>query len=151
MLAKITIADYMTSHLLTLKHDTDVSVAIKLLLSHQITSAPVLDDAGKFIGMFSEKDCMKVVLETSYNQGLSGVVSDFMSDDLASVSADASIVDLAEKFEQSTERSYPVFDEHDLIGIVSRTDVLKALVSIRIKYDVDGDVIHLFERLCVDE
>ncbi|MEO1899722.1 MAG: CBS domain-containing protein, partial [Methylococcales bacterium] len=88
-------------------------------------------DAGKFIGMFSEKDCMKVVLETSYNQGLSGVVSDFMSDDLASVSADASIVDLAEKFEQSTERSYPVFDEHDLIGIVSRTDVLKALVSIR--------------------
>ncbi|HIF53885.1 MAG: CBS domain-containing protein [Methylococcales bacterium] len=131
MLAKITIADYMTSHLLTLKHDTDVSVAIKLLLSHQITSAPVLDDAGKFIGMFSEKDCMKVVLETSYNQGLSGVVSDFMSDDLASVSADASIVDLAEKFEQSTERSYPVFDEHDLIGIVSRTDVLKALVSIR--------------------
>jgi len=131
MLAKITIADYMTSHLLTLKLDTDVSVAIKLLLSHQITSAPVLDDAGKFIGMFSEKDCMKVVLETSYNQGLSGVVSDFMSDDLASVSADASIVDLAEKFEQSTERSYPVFDEHDLIGIVSRTDVLKALVSIR--------------------
>ncbi len=131
MLAKITIADYMTSHLLTLKHDTDVSVAIKLLLSHQITSAPVLDDAGKFIGMFSEKDCMKVVLETSYNQGLSGVVSDFMSDDLASVNADASIVDLAEKFEQSTERSYPVFDEHDLIGIVSRTDVLKALVSIR--------------------
>ncbi len=131
MLAKITIADYMTSHLLTLKHDTDVSVAIKLLLSHQITSAPVLDDTGKFIGMFSEKDCMKVVLETSYNQGLSGVVSDFMSDDLASVNADASIVDLAEKFEQSTERSYPVFDEHDLIGIVSRTDVLKALVSIR--------------------
>jgi len=131
MLAKITIADYMTSHLLTLKHDTDVSVAIKLLLSHQITSAPVLDDAGKFIGMFSEKDYMKVVLETSYNQGLSGVVSDFMSDDLASVSADASIVDLAEKFEQSTERSYPVFDEHDLIGIVRRTDVLKALVSIR--------------------
>jgi predicted transcriptional regulator len=131
MLAKITIADYMTSHLLTLKQDTDVSVAIKLLLSHQITSAPVLDDAGKFIGMFSEKDCMKVVLETSYNQGLSGVVSDFMSDDLASVSADASIVDLAEKFEQSTERSYPVFDEHDLIGIVRRTHVLKASAPIR--------------------
>ncbi|KAF3977721.1 MAG: CBS domain-containing protein [Methylococcales symbiont of Iophon sp. n. MRB-2018] len=130
MLAKITIANYMTSHIMTLKQDADVSVAIKQLLDHKITSAPVLDSSGKFIGMFSEKDCMKVVLETSYNQGMSGIVSDYMSKDLSSVVATASIVDLAEKFQHSNVRSYPVFDGNNLIGIVSRTDVLKALVSI---------------------
>jgi predicted transcriptional regulator len=130
MLAKITVADYMTSHIMTLKQDADVSIAIKQLLSHKITSAPVLDESGKFIGMFSEKDCMKVVLETSYNQGMSGKVLDFMSNDLSSVNAEDSIVDLAEKFQESSVRSYPVFEDTKLVGIVSRTDVLKALVSI---------------------
>ncbi len=129
MLAKITTADYMTTRIMTLKQDADVAVAIKQLLDHKITSAPVLDDAGKFIGMFSEKDCMKVVLETSYNQGMSGKVSDFMSKDVTSVTVETSIVDLAEKFQESSERAYPVFDHTKLVGMVSRTDVLKALVS----------------------
>ncbi len=130
MLAKITTADYMTTRVMTLKHDADVAVAIKQLLDHKITSAPVLDDSGKFIGMFSEKDCMKVVLETSYNQGMSGKVADFMSQDLSSVSVETSIVDLAEKFQNSSVRAYPVFEHTNLVGMVSRTDVLKALVSI---------------------
>lgn len=130
MLTKIAIADYMSSHIVTLKQDVNVLVAIKQLLAHKITSAPVLDESGKLVGMFSEKDCMKVVLETSYNQGESGVVADYMSRDLLSVDAHSSIVDLAEKFQQSQARSYPVFEQHKLIGVVSRTDVLKALVSI---------------------
>jgi len=131
MLAKITIADYMTTNIMTIKADTEASSAIKQLLDHKITSAPVLDASGKLIGMFSEKDCMNVVLEISYNQGMSGRVSDYMSTDLTSVEAEFSIVDLAEKFKSSSVRSYPVFDDNKIVGIVSRTDVLKALVSIR--------------------
>lgn len=131
MLAKITVADYMTTNLMTIKPETEASSAIKQLLDHKITSAPVLDGTGKLIGMFSEKDCMKVVLEISYNQGMSGRVSEYMSTDLTSVDAEFSIVDLAEKFQGSSVRSYPVFDDSKLVGIVSRTDVLKALVSIK--------------------
>ena len=130
MLAKITIADYMTKHIMTVKPDTDALAAIKQLLSHKITCAPVLDESGKLVGMFSEKDCMKVVLSASYNQGMSGKVADFMSKQILSVNAESSIVDLAEKFQDTTLRSYPVFDDNSLVGIVSRTDVLRALVSI---------------------
>ena len=79
MLAKITIADYMTRNIMTLKQDADVLATIKQLLSHKITCAPVLDPSGKLVGMFSEKDSMKVVLDASYNQGMSGIVSDFMN------------------------------------------------------------------------
>lgn len=131
MLAKITIADYMTKHIMTLKQDTDVLVAIKQLLSHKITCAPVLDPSGKLVGMFSEKDSMKVVLDASYNQGMSGKVIDFMNKKILSVNAESSIVDLADKFRDSSVRSFPVFDDNKLVGIVSRTDVLKALVSIK--------------------
>ncbi len=130
MLAKITIADYMTKNIMSVKKDTDALSAIKQLLSHKVTCAPVLDDTGKLVGMFSEKDCMKVVLSTTYNLGMSGKVEEFMSTEVLSVDANSSIVDLADKFQVSSIRSFPVFDDKKFVGIVSRTDVLRALVEI---------------------
>ncbi|GAB4265131.1 MAG: hypothetical protein Kow0065_15940 [Methylomicrobium sp.] len=130
MLAKITVADYMTKkNMVTLKEETHVVDAIKLLLDHKITCAPVLNNQGKLVGMFSEKDSMKVVLESAYNQGAAGKVSEFMTQDVVSVNVDASIVDIAAKFKDSSIRSLPVFDDSELVGVVSRTDVLKALVN----------------------
>ncbi|MCF6202113.1 MAG: CBS domain-containing protein [Methylococcaceae bacterium] len=131
MLAKITIADYMTKNIMTLKQDADVLTTIKQLLNHKITCAPVLDPSGKLVGMFSEKDSMKVVLDASYNQGMSGIVSDFMNHQVVTVEAGSSIVDLADKFQDSSVRSFPVFENSKLVGIVSRTDVLRALVSMK--------------------
>ncbi|MCK5926425.1 MAG: CBS domain-containing protein, partial [Methylococcales bacterium] len=70
MLKEITIASYMAKQIVTLKQDTEILAAINQLLSHRITSAPVLDDNGKLLGIFSEKDCIKVALETVYNKGI---------------------------------------------------------------------------------
>jgi len=130
MLAKITVADYMAKKLVTLTQDTPVIDAVKKMLDHKITCAPVIDSKGHLIGMFSEKDGMKVCLDSVYNQGVSGKVGDYMTTETVSVEADFSIVDLAEKFQKSPVRSIPVFDEGVFVGVISRTDVLKALVSI---------------------
>lgn len=131
MLTKISVADYMTKRMVTLSKETDVIDAIKKMLDHKITCAPVVDKQGHLLGMFSEKDGMSVFLESVYNQGMSGKVGDFMSSDIISVDSESSIVDLAEKFQTSSVRSFPVFEEHDLVGVISRTDILKALVSIK--------------------
>lgn len=130
MLAKITVADYMSKRLVTLTKDTGVIDAVNKLLDHKITSAPVVNERGQLLGMFSEKDVMSIVLEAAYNQSMSGKVGDYMTIEVISVDADSSIVDLAEKFEQTIVRSFPVFQDHDLVGIVSRTDVLRALASV---------------------
>lgn len=129
MLAKITVEDYMSKRLVTLTKDADVIDAVNKLLDHKITSAPVVDQRGQLLGMFSEKDVMDIVLETVYNQSMSGKVGDYMTTEVISVDADSSIVDLAEKFQQTSVRSFPVFQDNDLVGIVSRTDVLRALAS----------------------
>lgn len=130
MLAKITVADYMTKRLVTLAPDANVIDAIKKLLDHKITCAPVIDQRGHLLGMFSEKDGMRVFLESVYNQGMSGKVGDYMTTDTISVDAESSIVDLAEMFQPSSVRSYPVFQAGELVGIISRTDVLRALADI---------------------
>ncbi len=129
MLAKITIADYMSKRLVTLGKETDVIDAVNKLLDHKITSAPVVDQRGHLLGMFSEKDVMNIVLEAVYNQSMSGKVGDYMTTEIISVDAESSIVDLAEKFQQTSVRSFPVFQDNELVGIVSRTDVLRALAS----------------------
>ncbi|MEY3190993.1 MAG: hypothetical protein RIS10_1110 [Pseudomonadota bacterium] len=130
MLAKITVADYMAKRLVTLTKDNNVIDAIKKLLDHKITCAPVIDSKGHLIGMFSEKDGMKAFLESIYNQGMSGKVSEYMTTDTVKIDAQASIVDLAEKFQQSSVRSFPVFQEGELVGVISRVDVLRAFVTI---------------------
>ncbi len=131
MLAKINIADYMTKNITTLKKETDIFAAVKQLLDNKLTSAPVLDESGKFIGIFSEKDCIEAILDASYNQGASGKVVDFMSTETNSVQAESSILDIAEKFKTCSERILPVFDDDQIVGLVSGADLLKALISIR--------------------
>ena len=129
MLAKLTIADYMTRNVFTRKKNVSVVAAIRAILDHKITSAPVIDDEGRLIGMFSEKDSIKVVLDAAYNQDMGGSVEEFMATNIETVQPEDNIVELAERFQNSAMRSFPVMDEDKLVGVISRTDVLRALVS----------------------
>lgn len=131
MLAKIAVADYMAEHVTTVNPDTDVAVAFKRMLDHKITSMPVIDGQGKLVGMFCEKDAMKVVVESAYNQGMTGKVNEFMSTDLMTVDAEETLVDVAAKFQNQHIRSFPVFSEGKMVGVISRVDVLRALVASR--------------------
>lgn len=131
MLAKIAVADYMSEHVATVKPETDVAVAFKIMLDNKITSIPVMDGQGKLVGIFSEKDGMKVVVESAYNQSMSGKVGDFMSKDLLVVDAEESLVDVAAKFQNTPIRSFPVFQSGQMVGMISRVDVLRALASPR--------------------
>lgn len=130
MLAKIAVSDYMSTRIITVTPDTDVSQAIKKLLDHKITSVPVVDERGKLVGVFSEKDGMKVVIDSAYNQNMAGKVKEFMTKDPVIISAETGLVDVAEKFQDTTARSFPVFKDGELAGMISRIDVLRALIAI---------------------
>ncbi len=130
-LAKITVADYMSKKPISLSPDMDVLQAINKLLIHRVPNAPVIDSTGNLVGMFSEKDAMKVVLEAAYNQGMAGKVEEFMNKQTLPLDVSTSVVEAAEKLHTASVRCFPVYDGPDLVGIISRSDVLRALVSIR--------------------
>lgn len=131
MLAKIAAADYMSTKIVTVTANTEISQAIRKLLDHKITSMPVIDDHGKLVGVFSEIDGMRVVVESAYNQSMEGNVGEFMSKDPLVINADASLVDVAAKFQETQIRSFPVFQNGELVGMISRIDVLRALLPLR--------------------
>lgn len=131
MLSKIEVKDHMTTRCMTLTLDMDVMEAIEKLLKKRITGAPVLDFHGQIVGMFTELDCMKVVLDAAYNQDFGGTVEEYMTRDTPTVDCETSIVEVAEKFSTTEYRNFPVVEDVDLVGVISRTDVLTALTSIR--------------------
>ena len=130
MLRNITVRDHMSTNLVTFTPDMGVFEAIRKLLSHKITGAPVLDEGGNLLGAFSEMDCLRVVLNAAYHEEMDGKIGEYMSTDIQSVSPDASIVEVAEMFQKSNLRHFPVIEDDKLIGLISRVDILRALVSI---------------------
>jgi CBS domain-containing protein len=129
MLAKLTARDYMTKNPFVLKPDTDVFEAIRQFIERKITGVPVVDESGQLVGLFSELDCMKAVATASYFEEMPGKIGDLMTTEFQRVPPTISIVELAELFSQAALRQFPVVEGEKLVGIISRVDVLKALVK----------------------
>lgn len=124
------VSAYMSGKLITFSPAMDVLDAIHQLVEHRIAGAPVVDDHGNLVGMLSEFDCLEVVLRAGYHGDPGGPVSDFMTDEVQTVNAEMSIVDVASLFLESGFRRYPVVKGNRLVGQISRRDVLRALESL---------------------
>lgn len=111
-----------------LRPDMPIRRAIALLLDADAAAAPVVDDAGKLIGILTQKDCFRPALHASYYQEWKGTVAEQMSRDVATIDASDDLVTAAETFAASAHRVFPVLGEGRLQGMLSRSDVLTALV-----------------------
>ncbi len=126
----LNVADIMAKKLITFKPHTQVLEAIETLISHRISGAPVVDDEGNLMGMLSEIDCMQTFVHSAYHNEMGGLVKDFMSDKVTTITSTMGIVDLAEYFLETHFRRLPVVDNGKLVGQVSRRDVLRAIQKI---------------------
>ncbi|MDP2227514.1 MAG: CBS domain-containing protein [Moraxellaceae bacterium] len=133
MLQSIRVADYMAHKLVTLRPDMSIDQAIRSLLDNGISGAPVVQD-GKLVGVFSESDCLKDVLQSVYHNMGGGLVSDFMTAAMETISPDESIITAAEIFLNHRRRRLPVVDANGrLVGQISRRDVLRAIADLSSK------------------
>ena len=127
MSESVKVRDYMASELVTLSPETEILRAVHTLLINDIAAAPVVDDAGNLVGILTERDCIRVVLTAGYHAEYGGQVSDYMSKNVETISADDSIVDAAKLFLGERFHRYPVVDDDRLVGQISRRDVIRAL------------------------
>jgi CBS domain-containing protein len=117
----------MTKNPVTLTPDMTIRQAVSLLIRKDISGAPVLDEHGRLIGIFTERDCMRVVMQSDYHGEPGGLVREFMSDNPQWVGPEQSILTLADLFSNGRFHRYPVLDSGRLVGIISRRDVLRAM------------------------
>lgn len=123
-----TAAQIMAKKLVTLRPEMDVIDAIGLLLRNRISGAPVLDAGGRFLGVFSEKDSMKVLLDAAYDQHPTTDVGAYMNPDQhRAIGPETDAPAMAKMFIETPYRRLEVLDGERVLGQVSRRDVVRAM------------------------
>lgn len=125
------ISDCMRRNPLTIVSDANLVQAIELIVEYKLTGLTVTDEAGNAVGILSELDCIKAVLTALYNEGdpEHALVADAMSTDLSTCSPDDSIVEVAQDMLNSRQRRRPVLEGGKLVGQVSSSNILWALME----------------------
>lgn len=145
------IKDIMTSDIVTVREDDTVEKCANLLITHNLSGLPVLDESGKVKGIVTEGDLIRRasrVKGPAALEVLGGIfylespkkfmddliktmgnsAKDIMTKDVITVDPDKTVEEAATLLVQNKIKRLPVIDkEGNLIGIVSRKDIMNYL------------------------
>ena len=128
-MASILVRDFMDTNPHAIHHSTPIRKAVEAMVAAKIIGAPIIDDANHVVGFVSEQDCIKEVLNDAFFCEDSMPVSKVMTRKVHTVSPDSSIFEVAEKMASAPPKTYPVVQHGRLIGLISRSRVLEALLA----------------------
>ena len=143
-------SDVMTRNVVTVSPDTTVPELVQVLLSRNISGAPVVDSAGALVGIVTEGDLVRraelgtekkrggwrafftgtATMAEEYIRSHATKVSDIMSPGVVGVGLDTPLSDIADLMEERHVRRVPVVDGGKVVGIVSRANLLRAWASL---------------------
>jgi len=131
-----TVDKYMVSvnNLVTFSPEQSITDAIDVILRNKISGAPVLDEQQRLVGILSEKDCLRLIIDRAYHNqpNQKSAVEDYMTTAVRSVPPTMNVVEAANEFLIAPVRRFPVVDDGILLGQISRRDILKAAREIDI-------------------
>ncbi len=159
----------MTRKVITVKADTSIREAADLMLQHRISGLPVVDESGKLVGVVSEGDFMRRseigtqgprIRWLDYLMGAGKSAVDFVQahgrkvgeimtqDSLFTATEDMPLEKLVRLMEREDVKRLPVLRGDALVGIVTRSDLLRAVASLaRDVPDPTADDDHIRNRV----
>ena len=148
----LTARDIMTKEVVTVTPQTGVRELAALLLARNISGAPVVDEAGKVLGVVTESDLVflnkKVHLPTAVAildafvflespdktarelKKMAGTkVGDICSQTLISVSPETSLEELATLMAEQKVHTLPVMAGDALVGVIGKADIIRTIAQ----------------------
>lgn len=125
----ILVTDYMDHDPHAIRASTSIKEAVAVMLKEGVIGVPVVDEKKQLIGYLSEQDCVKDMLNDAFYAEEPGAVSSAMQTDVVSVTPETSIVEIAQTIMTNRPKNYPVVTDGKLVGLISRSDVLRALLE----------------------
>jgi CBS domain-containing protein len=126
------VKEIMTSPVITASGQDSVTDIAELLRHHSISAVPITDAAGAVVGLVSEHDLLAKTGSTA---------REIMSAEVISVSEDTEVDDVRLLLVERRIRRLPVLSGTQLVGIVSRSDIV-ALLAMEWVCEVCGEPIH---------
>lgn len=141
--------DIMTTDPVSVAPETPLEAVAALMAERAVSGLPVVDGTGRLLGIVTDGDLMRRLAAkeekpASFLATLLGAnadqaaryakthgrrVGDVMTTDLATVTEDATVEEVAHLLESRRIRRVPVLREGMLVGIVSRADLLRAVMA----------------------
>jgi CBS domain-containing protein len=142
--------DVMTQSTVTVDPDASIMYAIQLMLKRRISGLPVIDNTGGLVGILTEGDLLRRVelgtqkrrprwiefligpgrLASEYVNACGRKVHEVMTTPVHTITEDSSLTDVVRIMESKQVKRLPVLRGDQLIGIVSRANLLRALASV---------------------
>ena len=143
-------ADVMVSKVITVRPDTSVREIAEILLANRISAVPVVDENDAPVGIVSEGDLIhrvetgtelhrswwlefltgKNVLARDFVKSHARKAADVMTHPVIAVTPDTPLGELASLLEKHRIKRVPVVKDGRIVGIVSRANLVQALVSL---------------------
>lgn len=128
------VTQYMVhaSNMITFSPEQSIQDVIEIIIDKKISGAPVLDHNRKLVGIISEKDCLRIIVDHAYhNLPMSDrKVNDYMTVKVKTLSPSSDVVEAANEFLNTAIRRLPIVENGILMGQVSRRDILRAAKNI---------------------
>lgn len=141
----------MTTEVITIGPEADITEAAKILLDKGVNGLPVVDDAGHLVGILCQSDLVRMqknlpipslftlldgfvplsssaLLEAEVKRIAASKVSDAMSTKVVTIAPDMTIDEIAALMVDKKFHTLPVTDKGRLLGIVGKKDVIKTLI-----------------------
>jgi CBS domain-containing protein len=151
--------DIMTTAVVSVRPDTDIREIARLLLDRRISGVPVVEEGGKLVGIVSEGDLMRrpeTGSERTPSWWLDMFASpedsawefvkshgrrakDVMTANVITVAEDAGLAKIATILEHNRIKRVPVVRDGEIVGIVSRANLLQGLAAARAEEAAAGD------------
>ncbi len=128
MRKKISVArDIMSRRLQVLAPHSEIKDAVHALLRKGHSGAPVVDEEGRLLGVFSDYDCVRGLDAAVHSEWPSGSVQTYMTKDVETIPPDMELRDVASRLIEGRHRRLLVVEDGKLIGLIARRDLLSAL------------------------
>ncbi len=131
------VREVMTASALTLTIDDTPTYAVELMSRSRVSSLPVVDPQGSLVGIVSEGDLLRYAIEPDHRAHLRpsarrGIplptrVEEVMTPQPHTTRGGADLAEVARVLSESSWKMLPVLAGARLVGVVSRSDVVRAL------------------------
>ena len=149
--------DVMVSPVITARKSATVREVANILLEKRISAVPVVDDAGKLVGIVTESDLMRraeagtehpyswwvhflagdATIAADYVKSHAAHIEDVMTSDVVTAIPETPLHEIATLLEERQIRRLPIVDKDgNLVGIVSRANLIQVVASARPKLEL---------------
>lgn len=129
MLRSVDLKDYMLEKPVTIAPDASLIEAVDMITRNRVSGLCVVSEDGTLLGILSELDCLRGILDATYSQGSVGLVREHMiTENINSARISDDIINVATDMLAKGQRRRPVVsDSNQLVGQITCRQILAGI------------------------